>query len=697
MSMTRIGLDVGGTFTDVVALDERTGATSWFKVPTNVESPSTGVLDAIAATAVAYEDIEAVRLGTTLGVNALLTGTGSRTGLITTSGFRDVLEIRRTHRQHLFDLDETFPEPLVPRDLRLEVDERVDAEGAEVRPLDEAGVREAWRALRQAGVDCVAVVFLFSFENSAHELRARDILLEEGAPAVFLSCEVLPAYREYERTSTTVAAARIAAVVEAYVQELDASLTARGLHAGRLSIMTNSGGALSAGTVARLPISTLLSGPVGGVEASRWLAAQVGLRDVLTLDMGGTSCDVSGVVDGVPDERLDMEIGGHTISYPTYDIETIGAGGGSLAWIDSGGTLRVGPQSAGSHPGPACYGRGGDRPTVTDANLLLGRYDAAALLGGSVGLDLELARRAIHAHVAEPLGMAVEAAAAGILRIVNVLMTNAVRVISVERGRDVRDFTLVAYGGAGPTHAAEIARELAIPRVLVPPFPGCASAFGAVISGSRRDFLRTVGRTVDRIDAEAVARLNDELRDAARTALGDEGFETDAIEVQTWLDVRYEGQAHELSVALGGGQLHACSLAGAVAAFHALHRQLNGHAFDDVAVEIVNLRVKGLAGGPQPDMWWDWARTVGVGGRLAPARRVYMGPGEGFVDAAIAMRGDIAVEDRLAGPAVIHQVDSTILVPPGFTAEALPGGSLLLVDAAPSGTPAGALHAEVGL
>jgi N-methylhydantoinase A len=334
---------------------------------------------------------------------------------------------------------------------------------------------------------------------------------------------------------------------------------------------------------------------------------------------------------------------------------------------------------------------------VTDANLVLGRYDAAALLGGSVGLDLELARRAIHAHVAEPLGMSVEAAAAGILRIVNVLMTNAVRVISVERGRDVRDFTLVAYGGAGPTHAAEIARELAIPRVLVPPFPGCASAFGAVISGSRRDFLRTVGRTVDRIDAEAVARLNDELRDAARTALGDEGFETDAIEVQTWLDVRYEGQAHELSVALVGGQLDAGSLAGAVAAFHALHRQLYGHAFDDVAVEIVNLRVKGLAGGPQPDMWWDWARTVGVGGRLAPARRVYMGPGEGFVDAAIAMRGDIAVEDRLAGPAVIHHVDSTILVPPGFTAEALPGGSLLLVDAAPSGTPAGALHAEVGL
>ena len=685
--MTRIGLDVGGTFTDVVALDERTGGTSWFKVSTNVAAPSVGVLEAIAATAAPYEEIQAVRLGTTLGVNALLTGAGSRTGLITTRGFRDVLEIRRTHRQHLFDLDETFPDPLVPRDLRLEVDERVDADGAEVRPLDEAGVRKAWRTLCAAGVETVAVVFLFSFENSAHELRTREILLEEGAHAVFLSCEVLPAYREYERTSTTVAAARIAAAVEAYVQQLDADLTALGLREGRLSIMTNSGGALSARTIARLPISTLLSGPVGGVEASRWLAAQVGLHDIVTLDMGGTSCDVSGVVDGVPDERLDMQIGGHTISYPTYDIETIGAGGGSLAWIDSGGTLRVGPQSAGSHPGPACYGRGGERPTVTDANLVLGRYDVAALLGGTVQLDLELARRAIHAHVAEPLGMSVEQAAAGIVRIVNVLMMNAVRVISVERGRDVRDFTLVAYGGAGPTHAAEIARELSIPRVLIPPFPGCASAFGAVISGSRRDFLRTVGRTIDRIDVPAVARLNEQLRDASRDALAEEGYEMDAIEVQTWLDVRYEGQAHELSVELSGGGLDTGALGDAVGAFHALHRQLYGHAFDDVAVEVVNLRVKGLAGGPQPDMWWDWARAVGAGGRLEPARSVYMGPDAGFVDATIAMRADIAVGDRLEGPAVIHQVDSTILVPPGFAAEALPGGSLLLGSSAAAEPP----------
>ncbi|MDO8212673.1 hydantoinase/oxoprolinase family protein [Conexibacter sp. CPCC 206217] len=679
--MVRIGLDVGGTFTDVVALDEATGATAWFKVPTNVTSPSAGVLDAIAATGVAYEDVLTVRLGTTLGVNALLTGSGAPTGLITTAGFRDVLEIRRTHRKHLFDLDETFPAPLVPRDLRLEVSERVGAEGAVVTPLDEDGVRRAWRQLRAAGVEAVAIVFLFSFENPAHEQRAREIVLEEGgAQSVFISSDVLPSYREYERTSTTVAAARIAGTVEQYLHDLGDELKQRGLRDGRLSIMTNSGGALSSSTVAQLPISTLLSGPVGGVEAARRLAGDVGWRDVLTLDMGGTSCDVSGIVDGIPDERLDMEIDGHTISYPTYDIETIGAGGGSIAWIDSGGSMRVGPRSAGSRPGPACYGRGGIEPTVTDANLVLGRYDTKALLGGSVHLDRELARAAIETHVATPLGISVEQAAAGIIRIVNVLMTNAVRTISVERGRDVRDFTLVAYGGAGPAHAAEIARELGIPRVLVPPFPGCASAFGAVTSGSRRDFLRTIARSVERVDLGAAGALNAQLRADAHAALKDEGFDDELVHVETWLDVRYEGQAHELSVQLDDAALDGDALAAAVGRFHTLHRKLYGHAFHDVPVELVNLRVKGFARHPDPGMWWDWERIYADAPRLAPQRRVWVEGDGDFVDATIVRRDGLAPGELLEGPAVIHQVDATVLVPPGFTAEALAGGSLVLTD-----------------
>jgi len=692
--LIRIGLDVGGTFTDVVAVDDTSGATTWLKVPTNVASPSEGVLDGIAATGVPYDAIAAIRLGTTLGVNALLTRTGTPTGLITTRGFRDVLEIRRTHRQSLFDLDERFPEPLVPRDRRLEVRERIDAEGNVVEPLDEDDVRRAWRRLRDAGVRAVAIVFLFSFENPTHERRAREIIEEEGgASQVFISYDVLPAYREYERTSTTVAAARIAETVESYLRQLGSDLEARGVAEGRLSIMTNSGGSLTPSTVAKLPIATLLSGPVGGVEAARWLAARDGWHDVLTIDMGGTSCDVSGVVDGVADERLDMVIGGHTISYPTYDIETIGAGGGSIAWLDSGGTLRVGPMSAGSDPGPACYGRGGTQPTVTDANLVLGRYDPHAALGGSVELDLELARRALSEHVAGPLDMTVEEAAAGVLRIVNVLMTNAVRVISIERGRDVRDFTLVAFGGAGPAHAAEIAHELSIPRVLIPPFPGCASAFGAVISGSRRDFLRTVGRRVDRIDLSALASLNAELRADADTALEDEEFAADERRLETWLDVRYEGQAHELSIRHDADELDARSLDRALESFHALHRQLYGHAFTDVAVEVVNLRVKGFGGRPQPNMWWDWGHEPATASPLETTRPIYFEAAGGMVDSRVVLRQNIAPGDRLEGPAVIHQLDSTVLVPPGFSAEGLLGGSLLLNQLVAS-QPAGSGKAD---
>lgn len=678
--MFRIGLDVGGTFTDVVALDEQTGATSWYKVPTNVESPSVGVIDAIEATGVSFADIDTVRLGTTLGVNAILTRSGVRTGLLTTAGFRDVLEIRRTHRERLFDLNERMPEPLVPRDLRLEVDERVDAEGRIVRTLDEDGVRRASLAFRDSGVKAIAVVFLFSFENPVHERRARDILLADWEPdEVFISSDVLPAYREYERTSTTVVAAHIAGTVESYLRELGSELEARGVDPERLSIMTNAGGSLSVRTVAKLPIATLLSGPVGGVEAARWLADQAGFSDVLTLDMGGTSCDVSGIVGGVADERLDMVVDGHTICYPTFDIETIGAGGGSIAWIDSGGSLRVGPKSAGSRPGPASYGRGGSQPTVTDANLVLGRYEGGSLLGGSLRLDADLARAAIATHVAGPLGMTVEAAAMGIVRIVNVNMTNAVRMISVERGRDVRDFTLVAFGGAGPAHAAEIARELSIPRVLIPPFPGCTSAFGALISNSRRDFVRTIGRATSDVDVGSLAKLARALVDEASSALAAEGIPLESRTVEVWMDLRYAGQAHDISVRHPELVVTVASLDIVSAAFNELHGQLYGHAFDDVPVEVVNLRIKGFGRRSQTEaMWWSWEPVIRTTPESDASRPVFFEAIGGFVDAAVVMREDLTDGDDIYGPAVIHQRDSTVVVPPGFVAEVLQTGSLML-------------------
>jgi N-methylhydantoinase A len=676
--MIQIGIDVGGTFTDVVALDERGGGTSWFKVPTDVHAPAKGVLAAIDATGVAANCVGSVRLGTTLGVNAILTRSGARTGLLTTQGFRDVLEIRRTHRESLFDLNERFPAPLVPRDRRVEVPERVAADGQVVIPLDEESVRAAWRDLKAAGVQAVAIAFLFSFENDAHERRAREILHEEGATVpIYLSSEVLPTYREYERTSTTVTAAYIAEAVDRHVRELRTALDGHGLSHAGLSILTNSGGSLSPSAVAALPTTTLMSGPVGGVLASRWIAAREGWTSILTMDMGGTSCDVSVVIDGVPDERLDLVVDGLTVSVPTFDIETIGAGGGSIAWVDSGGTLRVGPQSAGASPGPACYGRGGAFPTVTDANLVLGRYAPGARLGGAIALDRAAAEAAIQQQIAEPLGLNAMEAAVGIVRIVNALMTNAVRMISVERGRDVRDFTLVAYGGAGPAHAAEIAQALSIPRVLVPPFPGCASAFGAVIANSRRDFVRTVGRVVSEVMIQSLQATTASFEREARAALAEEGFAPSSAAVEVWLELRYLGQAHELAVRLPDEPISAETLAGGVDAFHELHRSLFGHSFQEVEVELVNIRVKAFGTRTEPPMWWDWQEAPKTD-TLAPAREVYFEGVDGTVEARVLFRQELRAGESVDGPAVLHQVDSTIIVPPHFVAEALESGSLVL-------------------
>jgi N-methylhydantoinase A/oxoprolinase/acetone carboxylase beta subunit/N-methylhydantoinase B/oxoprolinase/acetone carboxylase alpha subunit len=685
--MIRVGVDVGGTFTDVVLRDETSGSTSWLKVLTNDLRPADGVLDALAASGVPCADIAQLRLGTTLGVNAVLTRTGAPTGLITTAGFRDVLEIRRTHRRSLFDLNERIPDPLVPRDLRLEVAERLDADGNVVTPLDESGVRAAWRTLREAGVTSLAIVFLFSFENPAHERRARDIVLREGgAEVVFISSEVLPLHREYERSSTTVMAAYVATAMQRHIAELDERLQDQGAPAGGLSIMTGSGGVQSADAIAHNPIPSLLSGPAGGVTGARRLAGEAGISDVLTLDMGGTSCDVSGLVAGVADERLDMDIDGLAVSCPSYDIHTIGAGGGSIAWIDSGGALRVGPRSAGSRPGPACYGLGGHEPTVTDANLLLGRYDPSVPLGGAVRLDRASAREAISRRIAEPLGLSAEEAAAGIVAIVGAHMAGAVRTISVERGRDVRDFTLVAFGGAGPVHAADVARELGIDRILVPPCPGCTSAFGALVSSPRHDLMRTLARRAADVPKRLLRATVGELRAQAEAALAREGLSPAGSTLELWLDLRYAGQAHELAVR--SPSLEDPELAQAVAAFHSLHEQLYGHSFADVTVELVNVRVTGHGPAAGSTSRWDWSHA---GARAGPpelgtvARRpVYFLQAGGFLDTLVLRRERIGPGESVEGPAVIHQVDSTLLIPPALTAVAhVSGGMILSVGQSP--------------
>ncbi len=675
--MKRIGIDVGGTFTDVVVLDEDSGATSWFKSSTDYDNPAEGVLDVVSAACGPGDPVSQIKLGTTLGLNAILTRSGAATGLLTTRGFRDVLEIRRTHRKRLFDLNETVPEPLVLRNRRVEITERMSSSGEVVTPLDEDEVRRAWRHLRSQGVTAVAIVYLFAFENPAHEQRTSEIVVEEGgAEVVLTSTEVLPVLREYERTSTTVVAAYVTPAVRGYLADLEAKLAGQGYGEGRISVMTNSGGAMAADMASRAPVPTLMSGPAGGVAAAKWLAERAGITSLLTLDMGGTSCDVSGIVDGVPDERLDMEVGGIDVAYPTFDIHTIGAGGGSIAWIDSGGALRVGPQSAGSTPGPACYRRGGTSPTVTDANLVLGRYDAKTVLGGSLTLDADAAHAAISEHIASRLGVSVEQAAAGILRIVNAHMVNAVRAISVERGRDSRRFALSAFGGGGPVHATDIARELHIPTVLIPPFPGCTSAFGAAISVSRQDILRSVARDVDELD---VGHLRDQLESMsaeARGSLAQEGYPQDRMRTEVWFNYRYAGQAHDLAVRMPEGDLDAARLATSVEDFHRLHEQLYGHSFQDVSVDLVTMRVAGFAIPDDPEMWWDWDWAVARG--PVPGREVYFEEIDGFVETQVVDRVQIETGQRLDGPAVVHAVDSTTVIPPRWRAVAHATGSLLI-------------------
>ncbi len=675
--MKRIGIDVGGTFTDVVVLDEETGITRAFKAVTNYNQPADGILEAFDAAGVAGSDVSHVKIGTTLGLNAVLTRRGANTGLLTTRGFRDILEIRRTHRDRLFDLSESIPAPLVPRHWRMEVDERVSNTGEVVTGLDEDSVRRAWRELKRDGVTAVAICFLFSFRNPDHERRARDIILEEGgAEAIFISSDVLPIIREYERTSTTVVAAFVAPVVHDFVNELATRLEDRGVHEGRLAVMTNSGGSIAARSASKAPIPTLLSGPAGGVSGARWLANVVGYKHVLTLDMGGTSCDVSGIQFGVPDERLDMRVGGQDIAYPTFDLHTIGAGGGSIAWIDAGGALRVGPASAGSAPGPASYGRGGTLPTVTDANLVLGRYSPDTPLGGSLLLDLKAARAAIAKEIAEPLGMSVERAAAGILRLVNANMVNAVRTISVERGRDPRGYALVPFGGGGPVHSMDIAEELGISTVIVPPFPGCTSAFGAMLSPPRRDALRSVNRDIATLHPEEVSSIVATLHDEVSSLLESEGYAEDQIAFELWGNLHYRGQAHELAVRHEGVHVTEDSLQRLAAGFSEAHQRQYGHSFTDVPVDLVTVRFTGFATQSTPPVVWEWGHVANVG--VHGARPVYFELQDEFIETMVVDRGSLATGDLVTGPAVIYQSDATVLVPPAWSAQVHESGNLLV-------------------
>ncbi len=661
--MTRAAVDIGGTFTDVVTVDESTGRLIQAKALTTYPDPTPGFLNALAKVTDST-DLETVGYGTTLATNAVLTRSGARTALLTTEGFRDVLEIRRTHRSTLFDIYEKIPEPLVPRPLRLEIPERIAADGSVVDPLDEPAVRAAAERLRRARVESIAVSYLFSFMNPQHELRTREILAEELpelAEDITISSEALPLHREYERTSTTVMNAYLTPLVRSYFSRLRAELRDSKLFAW-LQMMQSNGGLVRPERAASFPILTLLSGPAGGVMASAYLADLLGETHLLTLDMGGTSCDVAGVTNGDPDTRLDFEIGGYAVSYPTLDIHTVGAGGGSIAKVDAFGRISVGPDSAGSDPGPACYGRGGELPTVTDANLVLGVYDQEFQLGGEIFPDLDLAARAIERHVAKPLGLTVVEAAVGIVRLVNANMMHALRTVSIERGRDPRDFALVPFGGAGPTHGVHIARELALRRVVIPPIPGCNSALGILSSDVRHDLVATLRARMAKLTPVELGKAIAVMAAEARQELEEDGIPPERRILRASLDMRYAGQAYELNVALPSLRPDGAAMDRAIADFHLVHQTRYGHSLGDDMVDLVNVRLTGLGAIPKPRLGGDAATT----GQAEPRSHRSVVSVEGRASTVpVYRRADLVAGQTLATPSVIQQLDSTTYLPFG--------------------------------
>jgi N-methylhydantoinase A len=660
MTTTRVGVDIGGTFTDLVTV--RDGEITVSKTPSTPDAPERGVVDALDVAAardgVDPEAIDFFGHGTTVATNAVLEEEWADTALVTTEGFRDVLEIGRQARPDIYDFQAEKPTPIVERHRRFEVPERLDEQGTVVRPLDERAVRALADDLQ--GVDSVAVSLLFPFEDDSHERRVRDVLREEGVDAAFsLSSVVLPEIREYERTLTTALNAALKPVMDRYLGNLESVVREAGVDAP-LSVMQSNGGIITARAARERPVNTLLSGPAGGVQGATYVAARTGTENVVTMDMGGTSCDVSLVEGGDPLVSTDVEVGDYPVSVPMIDIHTVGSGGGSLAWVDAGGALRVGPKSAGADPGPVCYGRGGTRPTITDAHALLGRIDPASFLPDAFDGTGDV-ERAVETHVADELGVDVETAAQGILDVANANMERALRVVSVERGYDPREFDLVAFGGAGPLHAPKLAAELGVPRVVVPRTAGVLSALGLLISDTLYDHSTSRVRRLDTVDPDELAAAFASFVADGRAQLEAEGLSPDRMQFEPSMDLRYVGQSFELSVPTTV-DVDAAALETVRERFHERHRQRYGHAYPDEPVELVTLRLRARGVVETPDL-----RPEGRDGSVADARvetRRVVYDGEPS-DTPVYDRTRLPTDSRFDGPAVVEGRESTTVVHPG--------------------------------
>ncbi len=662
-----LGVDIGGTFTDFVLV--RDGRLRIYKVPSTPADPSDGFLRGVEELGVPA-GARYVH-GSTVATNALLERRGARAALLTTGGFRDVLELGRQTRTGLYDLAPRKPRPLLPREHCFEVPERVDRHGAVLVPLDEAALEAALDRVTAMGAESLAVVFLFSFANPEHERRAGERARARGL-SVSLSSEILPEYREYERASTTAANAYVAPLMDRYLGRLDRRLQERGRE--RLQIMQSNGGVISVETARREAVRTVLSGPAGGVMGAWKVAGLSGFRRIVPFDMGGTSTDVS-LIDGAPTTSPEGSVSGLPVRTPMLDIHTVGAGGGSLVRVDAGGGLRVGPESAGADPGPAAYGRG-TRATVTDANLVLGRLRPGSFLGGRMELDPERARAAV-AEPAGALGLSVAAMAAGIVRVANVQMARALRRVSVERGHDPRQFCLVAFGGGGPLHACELAEETGMPTVLIPRYPGILSALGMLLSDIRKEYSRTVMRPV----GEALAGLDAlfrELEARAAAELRAEGVGEGAILLERRLDARYRGQSYEISIP--AGELAPQTVADA---FHQAHHQRFGYASPGAPCEVVNLRLHAVGRTVAPEL----PRGSRVETSPAPCATQPVYVRDSWQECPVYDRETLQPGQEVVGPALLVQEDTTTWLPPAWRARADEWYNLVAERAAPTALP----------
>jgi N-methylhydantoinase A len=676
-SDTRVGVDIGGTFTDLVTISD--GTLDVTKTSSTPEAPEEGVTDGLEKTkrktGIGFDAVDFFAHGTTVATNAVLEGDWADTALVTTGGFRDVLEIGRQARPDIYDFQTEKPATVVPRHRRYEVPERLDERGDVSTPLDEAAVREVAEEIAATDVSSVAVSLLFSYENDAHERRVREILEAEGVDASFsLSSDVLPEIREYERTLTTALNAGLKPVMDRYLGNLETEIAAVGIRPD-LEIMQSNGGIITADVARNRPVNTLLSGPAAGVQGASYVAGLAGVENLITMDMGGTSCDVSLVEGGEPMVATDVEIGEYPVNVPMIDIHTVGAGGGSIAWIDDGEALRVGPRSAGADPGPICYGRGGTSPTITDAQLLLGRLDPDAFLSDELSVDVDRVEEVFARELAEPLGKSVEAAAQGVLDVANASMERALRVVSVERGYDPRDFGLVAFGGAGPLHATTLAAELDIPRVLVPRTAGVLSALGLLISDILYDYSTSRVRNWEAVDPTDLQATFDEFVERGREQLADENLAESQMRFERSVDLRYAGQSFELSVAVPDGPVDAEAKAAIRDRFHARHRQRYGHAYDDEPIELVTLRTRARGVVDTPDLRQE-ATTGDLADAITEERPVHF---DGDVhETRVYRRERLPTGAAFDGPAVVEGAESTVVVRPGQSVETDEYGSLVV-------------------